>query len=136
MRECWQSSVTMGINMIRSINYYKSVPLCFHNFHAGIIDLSVTFQLTSYLVSIDVSFSLTCNSTGGLVNSLIWRRDGFLLDNTASLVLTDSSTLSYTNVLQVNSRTTGEYTCLIRGPNDNILNSTIFIVQGSNYPDF
>ena len=90
----------------------------------------MTFQLTSSLDSIDVSFSLTCNSTGGPVTSLNWTRDGFPLDNTDPLVLTDNSTSSYTNVLQVNSRTTGEYTCLVRGLNDELSNSTIFNVQG------
>ena len=97
--------------------------------HIG-VEQSVTFKLTS-LDSVDITFSLTCNSTGGLVSSLIWTRDGFLLDNTGPLILTDASTFSYTNVLQVNSKTTGEYSCLVRGPNDVLLNSTIFNVQGS-----
>ena len=104
--------------------------------HVGIIiDQSVTFQLTSSLDSIDVSFSLICNSTGGPVTSLIWRRDGFSLDNSGPLVLTDASIDSYTNVLHVNNRTTEDYTCLSRGPSDEVLNSTVFNVQGSNYLD-
>ena len=100
--------------------------------HVGIIDLSVTFQLTSSLNSIDISFSLICNSTGGPITSLIWTRDGFLLDNTDPLVLIDTSTDSYTNVLHVNNRTSGVYKCLVRGLNDELLNSTLFNVQGSN----
>ena len=92
----------------------------------------MAFQLRSSPDSLDINFSLICNSSGGLVNSLSWRRDGFSLDNIGPLVLTDASTSSYTNVLQVNSRTAGEYTCLTRGPNDELLNSTILNVQGSN----
>ena len=80
--------------------------------------------------SIDISFFLTCNSSGGPVSSVIWTRDGFLLDNTGPLVLTDASTDSYTNVLEVNSRAPGTYTCQIRGPSDHVLSSVNFSVQG------
>ena len=87
--------------------------------------VTVDFHLLS-----DVSFSLTCNSTGGPVNSVIWTKDDFLLDNTGPLVLTNASTSSYTNVLQVNNREQGIYTCQTRGPDDQILRSTRFHVQG------
>ena len=134
--------------LVQSLSYLHLVPCqhevkflllnqtCSHFYPVGIIDQSVNFQLTTFLDSIDISFSLICNSTGGTVTSLIWTRDGFPLDNTDPLVLTDAPTASYTNVLQVNSGTTGEYTCLIRGPNDELLNSTTFNVQGSSYPRF
>ena len=78
----------------------------------------------------DVSFSLTCNSTGSEVTGIIWTRDGFLLSSTGPLVLTNSSTYSYTNVLEVNGRNTGMYTCQVRGINDQLLDSASINVQG------
>ena len=84
----------------------------------------------SFQHSNDVRFSLTCTSTGAEVNSVVWTRDGFLLSNTGPLVLTDSSTYSYTNVLDVNDRTVGVYTCQVRGIDDQILNSASINVKG------
>ena len=89
------------------------------------IIVTVNFSLLS-----DVSFLLTCNSTGGPVDSMIWTRDGFLLDNTEPLVLTNVSTASYTNVLQVNNGTLGTYTCQTRGSGGQLLGSTLFAVLG------
>ena len=79
----------------------------------------------------DISFSLTCNSTGGQANSVVWTKDGFLLHHdTGPPVLTDASTLSYTNVLMVSGRTPGTYTCTIRGSSDQVLGSASIDVQG------
>ena len=78
-------------------------------------------------------FSLTCNSTGTEITTVIWTKDGFLLSNAGPLVLTDSSTYSYTNVLDVNDRTVGVYTCQVRGMNDQILNSASINIQGVLY---
>ena len=97
---------------------------------AMVMPLTNAFQLTSAQESVDVSFSLNCYSSGGPVSSVAWIRDGFLLDNTGPLVLTDASTASYTNVLEVNSRAPGTYTCQIRGPSDQVLSSMDFSVQG------
>ena len=94
------------------------------------ISQEVDFQLISSQNSMDVSFSLTCNSSGGPVSSVTWIRDGFLLGNTGPVVLTDASTASYTNVLEVNSRAPGTYTCQIRGPSHQVLSSMDFNVQG------
>ena len=93
--------------------------------------VEVDFQ---FIVSEDsevISFSLTCNSTGGQANSVVWTRDGFLLHHdTGPPVLTDASTLSYTNVLMVIGRTPGTYTCTIRGPSNQVLSSANFTVKG------
>ena len=97
---------------------------------ATITQLTNPFQLTSEIESMEVTFSLTCNTTGGPVSSVIWTRDGLLLDNTGPLVLTNASTASYTNVLEENNRTPGTYTCQIRGTDNQILDSKDFIVQG------
>ena len=94
-----------------------------------VMPLTNALQLTSGQESKDVSFSLTCNSSGGPVSSVIWTRDGSISDNTGPLVLTDASTASYTNVLEVNSRAPGTYTCQIRGPSHQVLSSMDFTVQ-------
>ena len=92
--------------------------------------MTIDFKLISPRDSTVVTFSLTCNSTGGPVSSVIWTRDGLLLDNTGPLVLTDVSTASYTNVLQVNGRTPGIYTCQMRGDDNQFLSSMDFNVYG------
>ena len=95
-----------------------------------VMPLTNAFQLTSGQESVDVSFSLTCYSSGGPVSSVTWTNDGSILDNTGPLVLTDAFTASYTNVLEVNSRAPGTYTCQIRGPSHQVLSSMDFAVQG------
>ena len=97
--------------------------------HAGVM-VQVNFQFISDKDSVNISFSLTCNSTGGQASGVVWTRDGFLLDNTDPLVVTDASTLSYSSILMVSSRAPGTYTCTIRGTSDQVLNSTNFVVQG------
>ena len=101
--------------------------------HAGVM-VQVNFQFIANKESMNIIFSLTCNSTGGQANSVVWTRDGFLLHNTGPPVLTDASTLSYTNVLMVSGRTPGTYTCTIRGTSDQVLNSANFTVQGIIIP--
>ena len=100
-----------------------------NDIHAGVM-VQVNFQFISDKESVNISFSLTCNSTGGQASGVVWTRDGFLLDNTDPLVETDASTLSYTSVLMVSGRAPGTYTCTIRGISDQVLNSANFIVQG------
>ena len=97
---------------------------------AMVAPLTDAFRLISAQESVDVSFSLTCNSSGGPVSSVTWTKDGSILDNTGPLVLTNASTASYTNVLEVNSRAPGTYTCWIRGPSNQVLGSMGFSVQG------
>ena len=96
----------------------------------SIVHMTISFRLTSSQDSTIISFSLTCNTTGGPVSNVIWTRDGLLLDNTGPLVLTNASTASYTNVLEVNNRTPGTYTCQIRGADNQILGSKDFTVDG------
>ena len=97
--------------------------------------VTISYRLTSSQDSTDVTFSLTCNATGGPVSSVIWTRDGLLLDNTGPLVLINASTASYTNVLEVNNRTPGTYMCQIRA-NNQILTSESFIVHGMSLINF
>ena len=96
---------------------------------AAIVDEPLQLNLMSPPESIDVRFSLACKSFWGPVINMTWTRDGSILDNTGPLVLTDASTASYTNILEVNSRVPGTYTCQIRGPSHQVLSSTDFVVQ-------
>jgi hypothetical protein len=98
--------------------------------HAGVM-VQVNFQFIVDKESMNINFFLTCNSTGEQASGVVWTRDGFLLQNTDPLVVTDASTLSYMSVLMVSGRTLGTYTCTIRGINDQDLNSANFIVQGT-----
>ena len=98
------------------------------HFSDVIVQISLHFKVNER--SNDVSFSLTCNSTGGQASGVVWTRDGFLLDNTNPLVVTDASTLSYSSVLMVSGRAPGTYTCTIRGTNDRDLSSANLTIQG------
>ena len=96
--------------------------------HAGVL-VQVDFQVVADKESVNISFSLSCNSTGGQASGVIWTRDGFLL-HTDHLILTNASILSYTNVLIVSGRTPGTYTCTVTGTSSQVLNSANFTVQG------
>ena len=96
---------------------------------AGVM-VQINFEFISDKDSMNISFSLTCNSIGGQASGVVWMKDDSLLDNTDPLVVIDASTFSYTSVLMVSSRAPGTYTCTIRGTNDQVLNSANFIVQG------
>ena len=93
-------------------------------------DESLHLNLTSPPESIDVSFSLTCKSSGGPVVSMNWTRDSAPLSNTGPLVLTNASTASYFNVLEVNSRAPGTYTCQIRKSGKQAIIAVSMTVEG------
>ena len=98
--------------------------------HFSDIIVQVSFHFKVNESSDDICFSLTCNSTGGEASGVVWTRDGFLLDNTNPLVITNASTFSYSSVLMVSDRAPGTYTCTIRGTNDQDLSSANFTVHG------
>ena len=99
-------------------------------FSGASVMVQVSFHFKVNESSDDISFSLTCNSTGRQASGVVWTRDGFLLHNTGPLVETDASTLSYSSVLMVSGRAPGTYTCTIRGTSDQVLSSANFTVQG------
>ena len=96
----------------------------------AIVDEPPQLNLMSPPESIDVRFSLACKSFGGPVINMTWTRDGSPLKNTGPLVLKNASIASYTNVLEVNSRAPGTYTCQIRRSSGQIVISMAFTVQG------
>lgn len=97
--------------------------------HAGTM-VDIHFHSTLNEKSLEVNFSLACNSSGRPAENAVWTRNGFLLDNTGPLNLVDGLTFVYTNVLEVRGRTLGTYICHIRGSNDQVLSSASFNVEG------
>ena len=105
-----------------------------HTVVAKTAPLTNSFQLTYASISpqnsANIIFSLTCNSSGGPVQSVEWMRDGFPLDNTGSLVLINASTASYSNTLDVSGRLPGIYACQIRDSNNQILSYVNTAING------
>ena len=91
---------------------------------------SVLFQLTSG-AAVLVTYSLTCTSSGGPINTLQWDRDGVSVDgDNIYPILTDSVTATYTNTLQVSGRQTGVYTCTATDGGDILSLSQSLTVEG------
>ena len=92
----------------------------------------INFALTSGSAQ-SVTFSLTCTSNGGPINSTQWEKDGVAA--TGSNIypdLTDAETATYSNTLQVIGRETGVYTCT--ATDGGILSlSTAMTVEGIDY---
>ena len=71
-------------------------------------------MLTSDPAAQSVSFSLTCTSNGGPVSTMVWERDAVGVPESSTYPdLTNRTTATYTNVLQVMGRETGTYTCAL-----------------------
>ena len=72
----------------------------------------IVFQLTSDPAAQSVTFSLTCTSNGGPINTMQWERDGVAVPGSNIYPdLTDAGTATYSNTLHVTGRQTGVYTC-------------------------
>ena len=97
--------------MVAHVNGRLIVFLCFYLSSGAQLD-SIAFVLTSDPAALSVTFSLTCTSTGGPINTMQWEKDGVLVpDSNIYPELTDRSTASYTNILQVVGMQPGLYTC-------------------------
>ena len=90
----------------------------------------VTFALISDPTALSVTFSLTCTSNGGPINTMQWERDGVLVPGSSIYPdLVAASTATYSNTLEVSERQLGVYTCTaIDGRTLSLSRS--FIVQG------
>ena len=75
---------------------------------------SINFALTSDPAAQSVTFSLTCTSNGGPINTMQWERDGVVLNGSNIYPeLNDAETATYSNTLQLTGRETGMYTCTV-----------------------
>ena len=91
---------------------------------------SISFEFTSG-AAVLVTYSLTCTSNGGPINTKEWERDGASVDG-ANIYprLTDSVAATYTNTLQVSGRQTGVYTCTATDGGDTLSLSQNLTVEG------
>ena len=72
----------------------------------------ISFSLTSPIADESVTFSLTCTSNGGPINTIQWERDGVAVpDSNIYPDLTDGEMATYTTTLLVTGRETGAYAC-------------------------
>ena len=79
---------------------------------------SINFALTSGSDQ-SVTFSLTCTSNGGPINTMQWEKDGVAVPRSNIYPdLTDTETATYSNTLHVTERQTGVYTCTATDGND------------------
>ena len=95
---------------------------------------SLQFQLTTDPNATTPTFTLTCNSSGGPVTTFSWRRDGALVTNIATPVVTDAVSGTYSLNLTVMGRRAGQYECSVtnsRTPMDtrNLTIESKFYVQ-------
>ena len=90
-------------------------------------EVSLTFSLQE---SVEVGFSLICNSSGERVIGVVWTRDGYFLELSSPVIETDASTNLYTNTLSVHGRVPGTYICRWIGESNHFVNSVNLTVQG------
>ena len=90
----------------------------------------IIFQITSDAAAQSVTFSLTCTSNGGPINTMVWEKDFITVPGSNIYPdLNNSNTATYTNTLQVSGRESGNYTCKIADGNSLSLSESL-IVQG------
>ena len=92
--------------------------------------MTTNFVLTSDPAAQSVTFSLTCTSNGGPINTMQWEIDGEAVPGSNIYPdLTDTETATYSNILRVTGRETGVYTCTATD-GDTLSFSTAITVEG------
>ena len=81
----------------------------------------IIFTLESEANEDPPEFTLTCQSRGGPVTEVEWRRDGVRVEEdsnhmtlTSQVIVDTSSNTVYNNTLRVRGRETGTYVCTVR----------------------
>ena len=81
------------------------------------LSVAITFTLESEANEDPPEFTLTCQSRGGPVTEVEWRRDGVRVGEdsnmTSQIIVDTSSNTVYNNTLRVRGRESGRYTCYI-----------------------
>ena len=89
------------------------------NAHAGQLSSAVIyFTLESEANEDSTEFTLTCQSRGGPVTEVEWRRDGVRVEEdsnhmTSQVIVDTSSNTVYNNTLRVRGRERGLYRCRV-----------------------
>ena len=81
-------------------------------------------------------FTLTCQSRGGPVTEVEWRRNGVRVEEdsnhmTSQIIVDTSSNTVYNNTLRVRGRETGTYVCTVRHNAQDFFDSDIQWDQGN-----
>ena len=89
--------------------------MCTGNLSSAII----TFTLESEANEDPPEFTLTCQSRGGPVTEVKWRRDGLRVEEdsnhmTSQIIVNTSNVTIYNNTLGVRGRERGRYVCTVR----------------------
>ncbi len=78
------------------------------------------------------SLSLTCTSSGGLVDSIIWLKDGVEVRNESTMfsqaqILSDTLSATYQNTISSGdiSNLVGSFTCRVMDVSDNMVEKTL-----------
>ena len=79
----------------------------------------ITFTLESEANEDPPEFTLTCQSRGGPVTEVEWRRDGVRVEEdsnhmTSQIIVDTSRNTVYNNTLRVRGRESGRYVCTVR----------------------
>ena len=79
----------------------------------------ITFTLESEANEDPPEFTLTCQSRGGPVTEVEWRRNGVRVEDdsnhmTSQIIVDTSRNTVYNNTLRVKGRETGTYVCTVR----------------------
>ena len=79
----------------------------------------ITFTLESEANEDPPEFTLTCQSRGGPVTEMEWRRDGVRVEEdsnhmTSQIIVNTSKETVYNNTLRVRGRETGTYVCTVK----------------------
>ena len=96
----------------------------------------ITFTLESEANEDPPEFTLTCQSRGGPVTEVEWRRNGVRVEedsnNMISQIIVDTSRETvYNNTLRVRGREGGTYVCTVRNNAQDFFDSDILWDQGS-----
>ena len=80
---------------------------------------AITFTLESEANEDPPEFTLTCQSRGGPVTEVEWRRDGVRVEEdsnhmTSQIIVDTSRNTVYNNTLRVRGRESGTYVCTVR----------------------
>ena len=92
-------------------------PFLYPTKNAGQVTIpgDITFQLDTDPATDPPVFTLTCTSTGGPATTVSWRRDGTMLSDNSTYIITsqvtDAETATYIHTLTVIGRLVGEYQC-------------------------
>ena len=97
---------------------------------------AITFTLESEANEDPPEFTLTCQSRGGPVTEVEWRRNGVRVEEdsnhmTSQIIVNTSNNTVYNNTLRVRGRESGVYVCTVKNNAQDFFDSDIQWDQGN-----